>query len=155
MVLILCGFGAYLSFKGVPLSELFLTKEGSSSQVIIEGKSFTVRLARTTEEQQLGLGNVPSMPKDEGMLFIFPTVEYHSFWMKDTLIPLDIIWIGEDFTIIHIEHNVQPESYPEIFTPNTPSLYVLELNGGISKKYNFERGKKIELNLQNDVDTID
>lgn len=108
--------------------------------VSINQSTFKVALAQTPEEQERGLGNVSSMPADAGMLFIFPTSDKYGFWMKDTLIPLDMIWLDEEKRIVYIEKEVQPESYPNIYTPDTPALYVLELNAGLVEKNNLKLG---------------
>jgi len=116
------------------------TSPGLTGVVLINGATFQVALAQTPEEQERGLGNISSMPADAGMLFIFPTPDTYGFWMKDTLIPLDMIWLDEEKRIVYIEKEVQPESYPNIYTPDTPALYVLELNAGLVEKNNLKLG---------------
>jgi uncharacterized membrane protein (UPF0127 family) len=119
-----------------------------SSSVTIDGKTFQVALAKTPAEQQKGLGDVTHLEKNSGMLFIFPKLDKYGFWMKDTLIPLDIIWIDTDWKIVFMQKNVTPDSFPTVFTPNTPALYVLELNSGISDEFNFKIGDKVQFSPQ-------
>lgn len=118
-------------------------EEKNSSTVTINNKTFQVALAKTQAEQQKGLGGVEKLEKNSGMLFIFPNSDKHGFWMKDTLIALDIIWIDADWNIVFIQKNATPDTYPSIFAPNTPALYVLEVNSGISSEYNFKIGDKV------------
>ena len=80
---------------------------------------------------------VSEMPEDEGMLFIFEESGVYSFWMKNTLIPLDIIWLDEDKNIVFVKHNALPcktEVCPSI-NPNASARYVLEINAGLAEKY--------------------
>lgn len=74
----------------------------------------------------------PSLGDDRGMLFLFPQEARHSFWMKNTMIPLDIVWIDESRAVVHIETGVPPcESDPcPSYSPGAPALYVLELAAG-------------------------
>ena len=89
-----------------------------------------------------------SMNLDKGMLFIFDEEKEHPFWMKNTLIPLDIIWINQDREIVFIEKNAQP--CPEkckIIIPSKKAKYVLEINGGLADKIGIELGKKLNFYL--------
>lgn len=70
------------------------------------------------------------LPENEAMLFVFERSGEHCFWMKDTRIPLDMIWLNEQKQVVHIEENVQPESYPKSFCPDEAALYVVEVNAG-------------------------
>lgn len=124
-------------------------KRTSYPQTLTIGeKEFHIAVADSPEEQELGLGNVKSMPTDAGMLFIFEKPDRYGFWMKDTLIPLDMLWIDGEKKIIHIEKNVLPDSYPKVYTPITPALYVLELNSGSVEKNNLSVGEKVDFNLK-------
>jgi uncharacterized membrane protein (UPF0127 family) len=97
-----------------------------------DGTSITAELARTDAERQRGLMFRDRLLTDQGMLFVFETEYPYSFWMKNTLIPLDILWLDKDRKIVHIAKNVPPcredpcPSYP----PDRPGLYVLELAAG-------------------------
>jgi len=108
------------------------------SQVCIKNNCFAVELAKTDGERQKGLSNRTSLDKNTGMLFIFPEIGIYNFWMKDTLIPLDIIWINEN-KIVYIERNAQPclETFCPIFNPNQTANYVLEINGNLTTEYNI------------------
>ena len=79
------------------------------------------------------------------MLFIFPTPTVPQFWMKDTLFPLDFIWINQDLKIAGVERNVLPESFPATFSPAKPVRYVLEVNAGLTDNFNIQVGDSVGL----------
>ena len=76
------------------------------------------------------------LDEDKGMLFIFDTVGIYPFWMKNTLIPLDIVRLNETYKVVYIQHDTTPcEADPcASYNPVAPSKYVLELNGGVTEK---------------------
>lgn len=91
----------------------------------VNNKTYAVEIAYTEEEKERGLQNISELPKNTGMLFVYDEPQEVSFWMKDVLIPLDIIFINEDWEVISvIEGNANDE------TPLTENevVYVLELN---------------------------
>lgn len=109
------------------------------SQVCNDQECFTVELARTQAEQTYGLMNRTYMAETSGMVFVFDASAIHSFWMKNTLIPLDMLWINEKYTVVHII-TAQPcktKSCP-IYTPETSAKYVLEINAGMAAKYGIQ-----------------
>lgn len=94
--------------------------------------SIMAELAVSPEERALGLMFREKINPDQGMLFVFEEEEIHSFWMKNTLIPLDILWLDKEKRIVHIEENVPPcraDPCPS-YAPRMPALYVLELKEG-------------------------
>ena len=116
----------------------------NTKYVKIGGEIIKVDLALTSTDQENGLSFRENLKNDEGMLFIFDNVGTYPFWMKDMSFPIDIIWIGEDFRVIFIKENATPESFPEIFSPNKNSKYVLEVNALFSQKKNLKEGDKVE-----------
>lgn len=109
----------------------------------VQGKvSFKVELALTPDEQQRGLMHRRSMPADAGMLFIYPRAGRLGFWMKNTLIALDIIFIGDDNKIVDIHENAQPLSL-QIISPTGPARTVLEINGGLSARMGIAVGDQV------------
>ena len=100
---------------------------------------FDVELALRPGEQEKGLMNRASLPETNGMLFVFNNNQRRTFWMKDTLIPLDIIFITEDGRIDHIHSNAQPLDRSFI-TSGRESWAVLEINGGLADKLGIEEG---------------
>ncbi len=118
-------------------------------QVCISSYCFDVGIARTEEERARGLMFRSSLNENQGMLFIFENEELYSFWMKNTLIPLDIIWINKEGKIVHIEHNVLPCSQENCLTyvPKEKAIYVLEINGGLAEKYNFREDDIVDIRI--------
>ena len=103
---------------------------------------FDVEIARTPAEQAYGLMNRKSMGMNYGMLFLFQTEGERSFWMRNTLIPLDMIFIREDGTI----HSIHESAIPHDLTPvlsQGPALAVLEINGGRAAALGIKPGDRV------------
>ncbi len=101
-----------------------------------------IEIADNDYERQLGLMNRQSMEEMQGMLFIFPQQEYQSFWMRNTLFSLDMLFINSNKEIVTIHKNTTPlseQSYPS----TAPALYVLEVNAGFCDRHNIKLGDKI------------
>lgn len=106
--------------------------------------AFAVEVARTSSEQGRGLMFRTAMGPDEGMLFPFsPPRDGVSFWMKNTVIPLDIIFIGADGRILNIAARTTPYSLVPIPAAGTAAA-VLELNGGRAAELGIGPGAKVE-----------
>ena len=104
--------------------------------------SFDIELAEDDYETQTGLMHRGSMSRNQAMLFIFSDEKIRSFYMKNTLIPLDIIYLNALKQVINIKKNAIPldeQSIPSI----APAQYVLEINGGLSDLLNIEKGDRI------------
>lgn len=111
--------------------------------------SFKCDLADSNEERQIGLMNQESMEQNVGMLFVFDSPVTVSFWMKDTLIPLDIIFINSTGHVVNIEEAYpEPDVHDNLLTrypSNGPVLYVLEINQGICAAEGIVPGTYVEL----------
>lgn len=115
--------------------------------ITIETKSgqdyiFEVEMATEGADQARGLMNRASLNNDSGMLFLFRDENQRTFWMKNTLIPLDMIFISHDGTIQHIHHNAKPQDETRI-TSEGEAMAVLEINGGLSGTLNIKEGDKV------------
>ena len=106
-----------------------------------------VELAETPDEVTIGLMHRESLDEDAGMLFIFEDEDFRYFWMKNTLIPLDMIFIDSTLTIVDIKKDVQPcEADPCPLYPSADiAMYVLEVNAGFSEKNGIGIGDKVEI----------
>jgi len=103
-----------------------------------------VDIADTNEERAKGLGGITSLAEDEGMLFVFDKKDTTpSFWMKDMLIPLDIIWIN-DSKVVRIDKNIPNSDQTKLYNPGTPIDYVIEVNAGFSDKKGLKVGDSAE-----------
>ena len=98
--------------------------------------------AATPDERNQGLMNVRSMPQDAGMVFFFDVAEEQSFWMVNTPLPLDIIYVGEDSTIVSVYHSTTPFSEKSL-PSGKPAKYVIETNGGFCISYDIREGNKV------------
>ncbi len=121
------------------------SKEGELTFINNEGKVLTmldVELAEDDEERSRGLMYRNKMKENQGMLFIFDFEELQSFWMRNTVLPLDIIFVNSNYEIVKIHKNTTPfleEGYPSY----RPAQYVVEVNAGYTDKFGIEEGNKI------------
>lgn len=117
--------------------------------VSFSGKNITItaEVADTPYMQEKGLMVRQSLPDGNGMFFIFENQGNLRFWMKNTLIPLDMLFISENFTIVNISGNAQPcISDPcRIYSSVIPAKYVLEVNAGFAEKNGIKIGDKIRI----------
>lgn len=106
--------------------------------------SFRVKvdLACTPREHAKGLMYVKTMPEDKGMLFVFREEKRHSFWMKNTFLPLDMIHINKDREIVGIVENAQPHDLTSRGVGRA-ATYVLEVNAFTARKHGIEIGQKV------------
>jgi uncharacterized membrane protein (UPF0127 family) len=133
-------FLAYF-WQGNQMGSLF-----SPGTLIHVGKtSVIVEIVRTEEARERGLSGRDALSPGHGMLFMFESEGLPGIWMKDMKFPIDIIWADKDGAIVTIARKVAPESYPAVFTPKSPSLYVLEVPPGFADQYGIAEGDKIVL----------
>ena len=103
-----------------------------------------VELAQSEEEKARGLMFRESLEENKGMLFIYNSPGIYLFWMKNTLIPLDIIWISEDGKIVHIERALPCTTNECIsYIPKEKAKYVLEVNYNFTERNNILLGNKV------------
>lgn len=125
----------------------FLHKKTSS--VSINGKTFYVFIASSDDQKTKGLSIYDSLPLDKGMIFPFSKSDYYPFWMKDMSFPIDIIYI-QNTKIVDIFENVPAPSNNQqllIYKPDKKANFVLEVNAGLSKKFNLKKGDSVRINL--------
>jgi len=125
--------------------QISFIKEGNLSILHSESQAiatFSIEIATSPYERQTGLMYRSQLAKDAGMLFVFEESELRNFYMKNTLIPLDLIFIDPDFKIVHIHHNATPNNISSIVS-QLPAQYVLEINGGLSNQLGIQKGMYI------------
>lgn len=116
-------------------------------------KSVTAELAVSDEERARGLMFREKVFSDQGMLFIFEEDGIHSFWMKNTLVYLDILWLDSAKRVIHIEANAPPcpeEPCPS-YGPRIPARYVLELRGGSAEENGIRVSDRVQFILPENI----
>ena len=122
--------------------------------VTLGGQRFSVELATTPAAQAHGLMDRISMPAAHGMLFVFPDSAPRTFWMKDTLIPLDILFFDTRRRLVTIQANAQPcKADPcRLYPSNAPARYVLELNAGTAARLGLHNGDAMSFrNVSSDI----
>ena len=129
---------------------LFIYYNSNKNIVCFSENCFDVEISSTQEELSKGLMFRESLDKNSGMFFIFPEEGIYNFWMKNTLIPLDIIWINSNKEIVFIKKNAPPclEEICETFSSDEKALYVLELNAKTADKINLNLEEKVEFKLK-------
>lgn len=118
--------------------------------ITVGSKKVSIQIARSSEEKAKGLSGTESLGADSGMLFVFSPKTTPLFWMKDMLIPLDMIWIS-DGKIVRIDKNIPfpelntPDSALKTYSPGQPIDYILEVNAEYSDKNNIKTGDSVDL----------
>ena len=134
------------SKKTIATQSIDFTHEGDLSIFLNSSDTlktkFNIEFAETDYETQTGLMYRKGMDSNQGMLFIFPDERVHSFYMKNTEFPLDIIYIKEDLRIASFQENAQPLNESGL-TSQVPIKYVLEINGGLAQELGLSIGDSI------------
>ena len=130
-----------------------INSQKTYTSLVVGNQTLQVEIANTSQKRQQGLCCRDSLPADQGMLFVYDKPGDYRFWMKDTRIPLDMIWIGSNKHIVHIEHSVAPESYPQTFSSPEPAQYILETNAGYAKKHGLKKSDNVAFSLST-VDSL-
>jgi uncharacterized membrane protein (UPF0127 family) len=126
-----------------PATAATTTADAAAPRIILPDHSAViVEVASDDPTREQGLMYRDHMADDRGMIFLFPQAGEYPFWMKNTLIPLDMIWIDADHRIVHIAHDVPPckadpcPNYP----PHAKASSVLELAAGVAAKHHLRDG---------------
>ena len=112
-----------------------------------DGHSFRLEIARTPEERARGYMFREEVGTREGMLFLFPREDFHSFWMKNCRVFLDLVWLSEGGTVVHLEKNVPPcrrDPCPS-YAPMRKARLVLEVRAGMAEKSGLRVGDPVRL----------
>lgn len=123
--------------RSVATVAVHFQKSDNSASPIVQAE-----LARSAGERRLGLMYRKELGQQQGMLFIFPSEREQSFWMKNTYLELDIIYIDEDFKIVSIVHKAVPLSETGLKSDG-PAKYVLEVVGGMAKQWGLAKGNTL------------
>ena len=149
LLCLLVTFGCKDNKSSTPVTtaEVAFTKQGELKLVQKETDSIIqtldIEIADTEYKTQTGLMYRSSMEDHQAMLFVFPDSQVRSFYMKNTQIPLDIIYINSNKEIVSFQKNARP--FDESPLPSSvPSQYVLEINAGLSDEWGLEKGDRIE-----------
>lgn len=119
--------------------------QNSNKNVCFDSNCIKAEVADDSHERSYGLMYRTSLEENTGMLFIFDFSEKHGFWMKNTLIPLDILWLDENKKVIHMVTAQPCEEEPCLsFAPTRNALYVIETNAGFAEENNIQIGDEVK-----------
>ena len=135
----------YLTFNFFLISFYTFSNEKIEVSIYNKNITFNVEVAKTIEERRTGLMYRKKLLNNEGMLFIFPREKIIQLWMKNTYIPLDVIFISENKVIVDIKKNMEKLS-ETIVKSKVKSRFALEFNAGLINKLNIEIGDKVLFN---------
>ena len=135
----------YLIFNFFLISFYTFSNEKIEVSIYNKNITFNVEVAKTIEERRTGLMYRKKLLNNEGMLFVFPREKIIQLWMKNTYIPLDVIFISENKVIVDIKKNMEKLS-ETIVKSKVKSRYALEFNAGLINKLNIEIGDKVLFN---------
>jgi uncharacterized protein len=113
------------------------------------GKVLTVEVMVEDADRQMGLMFRPSLPEDRGMLFVFGELDFHGIWMKNCKFPIDIVWLDESRTVVHLAEAVPPcktDACP-VYQPLRRAAYVVELNAGQARREKALVGASLSFEL--------
>lgn len=123
--------------SGAPQSNL------ATTQMAIGRKTYTLEIARTAAERNKGLMERDSMPDDHGMIFLFPEAQEQHFWMKNTRIALDIVYVGSDGKVVSVHHM---DPYKRDTIPSDgPAQFAIELNAGQAAAAEVRAGHTVNI----------
>ena len=120
-----------------------ILKKAENDSII---QTLDIEIADDDYSTETGLMYRTKLETNQGMLFIFPDVQMRSFYMKNTKIPLDIIYIDKDKTIVSFQKNAKPMDETSL-PSEAPAKYVLELNGGLTDEWQLEVGDKVSYEI--------
>jgi uncharacterized membrane protein (UPF0127 family) len=136
MALVVASAACTSGRSSTPSPQPLVLVDGASGSVAVR-----VEVARTPEEQQRGLMHRRALAPDAGMLFVFPREERHSFWMENTLVALDLLFIGEDGVVRAVVERAPLGRASD--DGGVASRYVLEVNRGWSRTHGVKPGAKV------------
>ena len=148
LALVAAAAGAMIAYyRSAPAPAAPMHSLTKTAALNIGSTTVLAEVADTPALREKGLGGRASLEDGKGMWFVFEADGLWAFWMKDTLIPLDMLWADAGGTIVHIAHDVRPDSYPEAFATPVPARYVLEVPGGWARAHAIAEGNSIRITL--------
>jgi len=116
--------------------------------ISIGGTTFRADVAQTQDERYKGLSGRSSLGEDEAMLFVFDTDKEWAMVMRKMNFPIDMIWLDVNKKVVHVVANAQPDAEPyEVYAPDVPARYVLEIPAGAAKKFDISVGTQARFDL--------
>ncbi len=126
------------------LAFLFAVQSGNWRTLSLRGQKYQLEVADTPDAWTLGLGHRNILPANNGMLFAFKDDAVRCFWMKDTQVMLDMIWLDASRKVLYVQPNVDPASYPQKFCADGQlARYVIELNSNVAQANGVKVGDRL------------
>lgn len=124
----------------------FYASSLGNGKICFNDNCFLVELAVNETQWQQGLMGRDFLPESQGMLFIFDQEQEHTMWMKDMSIPLDMVFLDKNLSVVSVAEDVQPcqENYCPLIGTGQKTLYVLEIKAGLAEKEKIKVGQKAE-----------
>lgn len=123
----------------------------SYSKVCFDGGCLKVEVADDPLTRQQGLKYRKILGDDEGMLFVFEDDGRYVFWMKDTLMPLDIIWVNSSYEVVDVDNALPCEAEPcARYTTEEDIRYVVEVNAGVAGKLSVDEGDEVRIHVDDE-----
>jgi len=113
--------------------------------LFLRDETIAIAIVREETERIRGLSGQKSIGEREGLLLVFPETDFHGIWMRDMNFAIDIIWLDDDFRVVDVKEGASPESFrsvfdAEVFRPDTPARYVLEVRAGTARSIGISVG---------------
>lgn len=145
------GMASLVGMQGQMVLERVQAEDTLIPVITTQGTRILSELADTPEKRARGFMYRDSLARDRGMLFVFPEPQHWTFWMKNTSIPLDIIWLDRNKKVVHVERNVpachrSDDGCPQ-YQPTEEAMYVLEVAAGMAAALRIERGAKLKFEV--------
>ena len=152
LIAVILVFGSSFSttgfLKSTTATSAAVFKDDVTVPVVIGDLKINAKVASSANTRKKGLSKKSSIPLDSGMIFAFETQDKYGIWMKDMKFAIDILWVDNHKNIVAIAAEVPPQPGKgdkelTVYKPSVDSLYVLEINAGLSKLYNINVGDKV------------
>lgn len=137
IIILLWAFGPIIAACANSPQVTLKAPDGSAVAIV------SVEIADTSSARELGLMYRKKLDENDGMIFLFPTSQHLTFWMKNTVIPLDMIFAASNGKVVGIVRNAEPFSESPV-GPDTDAQYVLEVNGGFAERHHVEVGDTMQ-----------
>jgi uncharacterized protein len=134
----------------IALSVTLIGRYMSSQTTVWLGDGvFQTSLATTSQAREKGLSGTDQLAPDRAMLFVFDTSDRWGIWMKDMNYPIDVVWLNDQKQVVYSVSNMNPDSYPEVFTPKESARYVVELAAGTIASKAIHTGGQAQFSVAN------
>jgi uncharacterized membrane protein (UPF0127 family) len=117
----------------------------NTKPMLIGETKVSASIAQSWPDRIKGLSGTKFLPEDTVKLFIYESEGFHSIWMKEMNYAIDIIWVNTEGSIVYLIEEATPESYPAMFVPDVPALYVIETVAGFIRKHGIKVGESVVL----------